>query len=78
MQGADDPPLGFQLQAASLQPVQPGLLEDSPGGGSEGQSQDSQMVPGPQCLFCCCCFLFLNCHCRPQILISSGVLPAPD
>lgn len=68
MQGADDPPLGFQLQAASLQPVQPGLLEDSPGGGSEGQSQDSQMVPGPQCLFCCCCFLFLDCHCRPPNL----------
>lgn len=45
MQGAgDDPPLGFQLQAASSQPVQPGLLEDSPGGGSEGQRQDSQVV----------------------------------
>lgn len=64
MQGAgDDPPLGFQLQAATSQPVQPGLLEDSPGGGSEGQSQDSQMVLGPQCLFFvvgffCFCFCF--------------------
>lgn len=66
MQGAgDDPPLGFQLQAASSQPVQPGLLEDSPGGGSEGQRQDSQVVGSRTtvsffcCWFFCCCCLFV-------------------
>lgn len=76
MQGAgDDPPLGFQLQAASSQPVQPGVLEDSPGEAVRGNA----MVPGPQCLFFF--FLFfskLPLPPPPPILISSGVLPAPD
>lgn len=83
MQGAgDDPPLGFQLQAASSQPVQPGLLEDSPGGGSEGQRQDSQVVGSRTTVsfFCCwffvvvvlfCCFIF------ETVSLSSPGCPLP-
>lgn len=78
MQGAgDDPPLGFQLQAASSQPVQPGVLEDSPGEAVRGNAKTARWFPDHSVFFF---FLFfLNCHCRPPpILISSGVLPAPD
>lgn len=46
MQGAgDDPPLGFQLQAASSQPVQPGVLEDSPGEAVSGNAKTARWFP---------------------------------
>lgn len=52
MQGAgDDPPLGFQLQAASSQPVQPGVLEDSPGEAVRGNAKTARWFPDHSVFF---------------------------
>lgn len=52
MQGAgDDPPLGFQLQAASSQPVQPGVLEDSPGEAVRGNTKTARWFPDHSVFF---------------------------